>query len=128
MSKALDIGRKAESWAAEYLKQSGFKIVTKNFYSKMGEIDLIAQNREYIVFVEVKARRLGSMIKPVEAVGKSKRIKIIKTACYYMMKNPVNLQPRFDIIEVIVNNFFENVKEINHIENAFSQEDIYAVF
>lgn len=121
-------GKDAETFVKNYLEHNGYNVINMNYYSKYGEIDLIATDNEYIIFVEVKARKKNTMVKPCEAVTKSKQKKIIKTALVYLMNNPSDLQPRFDVIEV---DFLKDVIDkgsINHIKNAFWQEDGYAVF
>lgn len=99
-----------------------------NFHSKYGEIDIIAKNDKYIVFVEVKTRKQFSIVSPAGAVTKSKRNKIIKTAFVYMESNIINMQPRFDVIEITTKDDGAKIKSINHIENAFCQEEEYAAF
>lgn len=123
----LEIGRQGERFAAEYLVKNHFTIRAKNYFSRFGEIDIVAQKDDLLIFCEVRSRHIGSLASPVETVDKRKQRKIIKTAYLYLLENPVDLQPRFDVIAVI----FEDccrVKSINHIENAFFQEDDYALF
>lgn len=110
-------GAYGEREAAKYLKKKGYKIVSANFHSRFGEIDIIAEKDGYIVFAEVKTRGENALYSPAEAVTFSKMQKIVKTALYYLTVNPSDLQPRFDVIEVYTEN--GRVKEINHIENAF---------
>lgn len=118
---ARDTGKLGEMAAAAFLRKAGYEIVCANFRTRMGEIDLIARNRRYIVFAEVKTRAEHSMILPREAVGAAKQQKIIKTALHFLAENKVELQPRFDVIEVIIfpGDSFK-VKEVRHLENAFS--------
>lgn len=123
-----DIGNFGEKIAEEYLKEKGFITLTKNYTKRCGEIDIISKYENYIVFTEVKTRKLNSMLTPVEAVTKSKIDKIFKTAYMYLNENKCELQPRFDIVEVTVDTQNMTVKEINHIENALWQEGDYAVF
>ncbi|MCL2486432.1 MAG: YraN family protein [Oscillospiraceae bacterium] len=117
-SAARDIGAAGEDRAANFLAAAGYRIITRNFHSRLGEIDIIAQKDAYIVFVEVKARKNGSMVGGIEAVSISKQRKIIKTALFYMGGHRCNLQPRFDIIEVLPT-------RINHLQNAFDAEGVY---
>lgn len=108
---------------AEYLRRCGFAVVKQNFHSRYGEIDIIAESGEYILFVEVKTRKAGSLTAPCEAVDIYKQRKIALTAAVYMERSFCELQPRFDVAEVTV---FENSEhgeyKINYIENAFSPE------
>lgn len=121
------IGDFGEKLACDYLKSKGYEILDRNVYSRFGEIDIIAKNNEYIIFVEVKTRKEGAMVSGVEAVTLSKQKKIIKTAISYLLDKSYHLQPRFDIIEV--NLFFRDgnyfFKSLNHLENAFCVKDEY---
>lgn len=112
-------GLEGEERAAKYLKKHGYSITCKNFQTRFGEIDIIAENKEYIVFVEVKARSEKSIAEPREFVDMRKQRKIIKTAEIYLSENSTEKQPRFDVVEVKR----ENGKTIiNHIANAFEVE------
>jgi len=92
--------------------------LVRNYRVKSGEIDLIAQHGQYIIFVEVKLRSSAVFGLPRESVGYSKQQKIIKTAMHYIAKNKLHDQDfRFDVIEVI--EISEGTQKINHIENAF---------
>ena len=123
--KANEIGSRGENFAKEYLILNGYNIVATNFHSKYGEIDIIAEIDRYIVFVEVKTRKISSLVSPAEAVTRPKQNKIIKTAFVYLESTNIDKQPRFDVIEVT----FENKNmNINHIKNAFYQEEDYASF
>lgn len=115
-----EIGSKGEKIAASYLKKRGYKIVAKNFSSAHGEIDIIAQNKEFLVFVEVKSRKdsdenFQNYGLPCEAVTKSKQKHIIFTSRCYLQRHPTEKTMRFDIIEV----FLSNKTRVNHIEDAF---------
>lgn len=124
--KTGDLG---EKYAQRVLLEKGFKIVGENYHSRYGEIDIIAQNSEFVLFVEVKTRSENSLGSPAQAVTKQKQKKILRTAVEYINKTNCELQPRFDVIEIITQKGAEfKVKEHNHIENAFWAEDIYAIF
>jgi putative endonuclease len=121
------LGDKGERKVAEYLKKHKYKIVARNYSCKLGEIDIIAENKEYIVFVEVKTRAEGQMFEAREAVNYSKQQKIIKTATFYLGSQGFDKQPRFDVAEVIVDT--KGKMQVNYFENAFWQEkNGYAVF
>lgn len=114
-----DIGALGEDISENHLKNLGYKILEKNFRCKYGEIDLIAVNKNYICFVEVKTRYGTNFGMPSEAVNYSKQKKIYKTAQVYILKkNIINSNFRFDVIEVFLNSA-NNDFLINHIENAF---------
>lgn len=109
-------GNLGEDFAENYFKKKGFSIV-RNYHSRYGEIDIIAENEEYVLFVEVKTRKAGTMLSPVESVNYRKQQKIILTAQDYMMKSESEKQPRFDIFEVWHNE--GRIYKFNHIESAF---------
>ncbi len=119
-SKAKVSGNAGEKFVAEFLKKKGFIISKTNFHSRFGEIDIIAENNEYLLFVEVKTRSQNSLAEPKEFVNTLKQSKIISTANYYLMYNPTTLKVRFDVAEVKLheNGGLQNVT-INYIENAF---------
>ena len=99
--------------AACFLKTQGYQILERNYRCKKGEIDLIAREGQYLVFVEVKYRRTGQKGDPAEAVDYRKQKKISKVAEYYCWKKRKLNQPcRFDVICVLG-------QEIRHIEQAF---------
>ena len=109
-------GKKSEIIASQFLKEKGYKILETNHKNKVGEIDIIAQDKDYLVFVEVKARLSRAFGDPLEAVDFRKQQKIRKTAeLYLIMKRKTNTNCRFDVISILGN---EN-PEITHIENAF---------
>lgn len=122
MNEKKKTGNYGEEFACRKLKAKGYKIVCRNYRKTCGEIDIIAENDEYIVFVEVKTRGENYMFEPIYAITKDKQRKIIKTAQLYLLKNDVNKQPRFDTFEVVLrNSLIFKVKEYTHIENAFWQ-------
>ena len=124
-----EVGILGEKFAQGILKNKGFSIVEANYHSRYGEIDIIAQNDDFLIFVEVKTRVEHSLVSPAEAVNFSKQKKIIRTALEYISKNSCEKQPRFDVIEIVIKKSDEFlVKEYNHIENAFWAEDIYGIF
>lgn len=110
-------GKIGELSSARYLRQNGYEIISANYRCRVGEIDIIAKDEKYICFVEVKTRDEKFKISPADAVDLSKRKKIIAAASLYLAVNRYELQPRFDIIEVIMSN--DNVCKIKHIKNAF---------
>lgn len=102
-----------ESFAINYIESLGYSIIKQNYKVPVGEIDIIAKDGEYIVFIEVKARRNNKIGNPLEAVNLAKQKRIRKTAMYFLMmlgKNDIPM--RFDVIGIIGT-------EITHIKNAF---------
>ena len=115
------LGRWGESVAAEYLKKRGYKILGLNYSTRFGEVDIIAQDKKFIVFVEVKLRKSDRFAKARDFVTRPKQERIIATAQGWLQLNDTALQPRFDVIEVYASQGIKTAEpEINHIEDAFS--------
>ena len=112
-------GNLGEDFAENYFKKKGFSTL-RNYHSRYGEIDIIAENEEYVLFVEVKTRKAGTMLSPVESVNYRKQQKIILTAQDYMMKSESEKQPRFDIFEVWHTE--GRIYKFNHIPSAVDVE------
>ena len=107
------LGRVGEQKAAEHLEKKGYKIIEKNYKTHLGEIDLIANDGEEIVFIEVKTRSNDSYGKPSEAVDTKKQEKYYKVAEEYLLRNKkTNNSCRFDVVEI-------EEGQINHVINAF---------
>lgn len=108
------IGNKYENIAREYLVNNSYKIIESNFSCKIGEIDIIANNEDYLCFIEVKYRDKDSLAKGLYAVDKNKQKKIYNVAKYYMLINNIsdNTACRFDVISI-------DGGEITLIKNAF---------
>ena len=114
------LGAWGEALAAEYLRKKHYTILSTNYRTRLGEIDLVASNRRYLVFVEVKLRKNADFAMGREFVDARKRDKIRKTALLYLSSHPTELQPRFDIIEIYAPEGLETrPPEINHLEDAF---------
>lgn len=113
-------GAWGEALAAEYFRKKRYKIVAAGYRCKFGEIDLIVQNKKFLVFAEVKLRKSSDFAKAMEYVDKRKQDRIRTTALMYLSKNPTDLQPRFDVIEIYAPDGTETVRpEIHHMEDAF---------
>lgn len=128
MFKSIEKGQKGEDIAVFYLENKGYKIINRNYHSRFGEIDIIAKKEKYIIFIEVKTRRKGSKFTAFEAVDIFKQKKIIKTAMIYLSENDEQLQPRFDVISILFCGKFGEIKEVNHIKNAFDGVDFFEAF
>jgi putative endonuclease len=117
-SPTQQIGVKAEKLAYHFLKNQGLKIVTRNFWTPWGEIDLIMQDPETIVFIEVRYRQ-SDYVSSIETIDLNKQLKIIRSAQTYLQKNPTWKSSRFDVIAL--QNHLDEV-EIHWIKDAFQVE------
>ena len=108
------VGTEYEVKASEYLRNQGYQIIEKNFRCRIGEIDLIARDDDYLCFIEVKYRSGSTKGYPAEAINYNKIRRITRTAEYYMLTHQIaqNTPCRFDAV-VILNH------EITLIKNAF---------
>lgn len=107
------VGSEKEQIAAEYLKDCGYEILECNYRCRLGEIDIVAKNGAYLVFVEVKYRKNLKMGSPLDAVNIAKQQKIRKVCQWYLMEKRFNDIPiRFDVVGILGN-------EITLIQNAF---------
>ena len=116
------VGKAGEDFVAQYLRSNGYIILKRNWRdSRYGEIDIVAENRECIAFVEVKTRKKNAIVSGVEAVDFAKQQRTKNAATNFMRKLRTNLPHRIDVAEVIIVD--EKNKEfdfkINYIENAF---------
>lgn len=118
MMDTKELGTFGEEHAALYLKDLGYRILARNYRSRYGEIDIIAEWGEAVVFVEVKARRSYLYGEPKESIHLRKQKKLIQTAMIYLQeKQWEERECRFDVIEVV---FLPNGSiRPYHIENAF---------
>lgn len=116
MINNIDKGKKGELIAKNYLISNGYNILDMNHRNKIGEIDIIAMDKNILVFIEVKTRTSINYGYAYEAVNRKKQEKIIYSSLLYMKQNRLEgYQLRYDIIEVYMT---ANTK-INHIDNAF---------
>ena len=114
------LGRWGEALAADYLRQKGFELLAAGWRCRFGEIDLIVRDRTYLCFVEVKLRRSVAFGTAGEFVDARKQQRLRTTAQLYLQQHPTALQPRFDVIEVLVPQGMETKKpNIRHLADAF---------
>ena len=108
------LGAKVEQLVCEYLSSHGFMILQMNYHCKQGEVDIIAKDDEYIVFIEVKYRNSIKYGTPQEAVGIAKQRRISKAAQYYLYSHRLDESTpvRFDVAAVLEN-------KITYYKNAF---------
>ncbi len=112
-------GRMAEDLALRYLQKRNLNLLERNFRSRFGEIDLIMQENNTIIFVEVRARKTDAFLSPVESVDYKKRTKIRKTSQVYMQKTASwnRFDMRFDVI-ALTGSATRGMK-LNWIKGAF---------
>jgi len=116
MAESHDLGQKGEVLAADHLTKAGFKILFRNWKWGKHEIDLIAENKDFIIFAEVKTRSDDYQMHPVTAVTKEKQKSIIFAADGYIKRYKIDKESRFDVITVIKAG---EEFQIDHIEDAF---------
>lgn len=113
-------GAWGEAQAAAYLKRKRFRVVAQNFAVRGGEIDLIAESREFLLFVEVKTRKTASFAAAREYVDARKQARLHLAAELWLAGHETALQPRFDVIEVYAPDGVNTRRpEIVHWENVF---------
>lgn len=110
----ISTGKKGEALACEYLIKKGYKILeTNKRFSRFCEIDIIAKDKDTLVFCEVKTRKTNVCGSPLEAITKSKYQNIKKGIFFYLQENPSYKKFRIDAISIILN----PKTEINHLKN-----------
>lgn len=110
-------GERGEKLAARLLRRKGYRILERNFQTRFGEIDLIARKGDQLVFVEVKTRAPGAPVIGRDAVDAAKQARVRAAALQYWQAGFTALQPRFDVMEVVLS---PEGALIEHIENAFA--------
>jgi putative endonuclease len=116
MSESHDLGLIGEEKAKALLVDKGYSILHMNWKSGRHEIDIIAENKDFIVFVEVKTRTDDRVMHPSKAVTSEKQRSIIYAAETYLKRFNVEKESRFDIISLIINGDKETIE---HLEYAF---------
>ena len=116
------VGKAGEDFVAQFLKSKGYIIIKRNWRdSRFGELDIVAENRECIAFVEVKTRQKNSLVSGLEAVDFGKQQRTKNASQTFMKRLRTNLPPRLDVAEVTVVDEKDGIFqfELNYIENAF---------
>lgn len=112
------LGRKGETAAGKFLKKKGYRVLEQNYRCSHGEIDLIAQDGDTLVFVEVKTRTSKLFGSPASAVNYRKQQQISKAAFHYLSeKHLIDTDARFDVISILMEG--EKEAEHTHIIDAF---------
>ena len=120
-NKRSDKGKAAEDIACGYLEKNGLRLIDKNFHSRYGEIDLIMQHQEVLVFIEVRYRKNQDYGGATASITPAKQKKIHKTALYFMQLKGREFNARIDVIAMSDNNspFDDESLNIEWIQNAF---------
>jgi putative endonuclease len=113
----INLGKSGEDIAVDYLQNHGYRLITRNYRRKSGEIDIICLDGDTYVFIEVKTRKSSRYGHPLEAVTRAKQRQISFTALDYLTRHDLLDTPvRFDVIAII--NDPLNI-EVTHIKDAF---------
>lgn len=115
------LGAWGEVQAVDLLRKKGYAILACNYRCRLGEIDIIAKNRTFIAFVEVKLRKSSAYGEAKEFVDRRKQERIRQTALLWLSEHETALQPRFDVIEIYAPDGSKTARPvIHHLEDAFS--------
>ena len=118
-ARRVALGRMGEDLAARYLERQGLRLLERGFRSRHGEIDIVAEDGEVLVFVEVKTRSGGAFGTPGEAVDRRKQARMARSAVSYLLSRARGERPcRFDVVEVLSTGPGREAR-LNHIRNAF---------
>lgn len=110
------IGQRGEDDAVEFLRKKGYRIVHRNYVTPLGEADIVARDRDAIVFVEVKARKSDRFGQPFEAVGPRKQERIRRIALYFLKQNRLEAPVRFEVVSLL---YRDGRPEITHVTDDF---------
>jgi putative endonuclease len=111
------IGSEAEEWAVKVLKKEGYKVVERNYRSPFGELDIIAEEGGFLVFVEVKRRDTESFGNPLDAITATKKRHMIKSALFYIKSHPhADKRVRFDVVGI-------GIHGVKLVRNAFPVDE-----
>ena len=117
----LKLGRVGEEEAVKFIRKQGYRILQTNFKTKTGEIDIIAEDKKVVAFIEVKTRTTGEYGSPLEAVNHHKQKKIVQVANQFLVQYRVeNRECRFDIVAILAPTEDPVTWELELIKDAFS--------
>jgi putative endonuclease len=112
-----EIGIEGEDMATKALEKKGYKIIEKNYRSKFGEIDIVAEEKGYLVFIEVKRRTSGSFGGSFDAIDERKKAHMVRSAQYYLKSHKCfDRKARFDVVGI-------DGDELKIIQHAFIVEE-----
>ena len=120
------LGARGEKAAARYLRRHGYKVLLRNFRSGKAEVDIVARDKDWLVFVEVKTRETEEFGAPSEAVDREKQSNVSKGALAYLrlLGNP-KIHFRFDVVEVVQPKGARQPTDVRLIQNAFDLSEPY---
>ena len=122
MAQPLLKGKNAEQFARRYLEQQGMCLVESNYRCKAGEIDLIMQERDTLVFVEVRYRGSANFGSAAESITPAKQRKLLTTARHYLQHHRTSAPCRFDVVGITGQNGVDNIE---WIKDAFQSDEVH---
>jgi putative endonuclease len=112
-----ELGKKGEELALRFLKKNGYRVIEKNYVCKMGEMDIIAKEKDTLVFIEVKTRTSNTFGPPQLAVNPKKQSQMSKVALYFLKEKKLeDVKARFDVVAILLG---PKGEEIELIKDAF---------
>ena len=115
-----ELGRKGEEIALRFLKKKGYRVIETNYVCKMGEMDIIAKEKDTLVFIEVKARTSTEFGPPQLAVNSSKQRQLSKVAWNFLKEKRIeDMKARFDVVAILLG---PKGEEIELIKDAFDSK------
>ncbi len=117
MMEQKELGKKGEELALRFLKKKGYRFIEKNYVCKMGEMDIIAKEKDTLVFIEVKTRTSTEFGPPQLAVNSRKQRQLSKVALNYLNEKRLkDVKARFDVVAILLR---QKGEEIELIRDAF---------
>jgi len=117
MMEKKELGKKGEEKAVRFLKKKGYRIIEKNYVCKMGEMDIIAKDKDTLTFIEVKTRTSAEFGPPQLAVNSSKQRQLSKVALNYLKEKQLeDVKARFDVVAILLE---QEKEKIELIKDAF---------
>ena len=112
-----ELGKKGEDLALRYLKKNGYRVYERNYVCKMGEVDIIAKEKDTLAFIEVKTRTSTAFGPPQLAVNAAKQMQLSKAALYFLKEKGLgDIKARFDVVAIVLG---PRGPEIELIKDAF---------